>query len=293
MLGPLLFLLFVDDMDGPLGSKCLKFADDTKIYREVGNTISRKIIQEDIDKLGKWGKDWEMAFNIDKCKVLHLGNKNPCWKYTLYGKEIKVVDKEKDLGVIVDGKFKFDEQCTTAAKKGNQILGIIKRNFSSIDKELFLRLYKGIVRPHLEYCIQAWNPYTKKNIKILEDVQRRGTKLVSGCWNLTYEDRLKYLGLTTLETRRLRGDMLETFKIVTGKENLNRDIFFKLDNNSTTRGHNLKLIKPRNRLNIRKFSFSHRVIDEWNRLPGEVVNSVSLNEFKTRLDNYFKFVGKI
>ena len=104
---------------------------------------------------------------------------------------------------------------------------------------------------------------------------------------------LIYLGLTTLETRRLRGDMLEAFKILTGKENLNRDIFFKLDSNSTTRGHNLKLIKPRNRLNIRKFSFSHRVIDEWNRLPGEVVNSVSLNEFKTRLDNYFKLVGKI
>ena len=116
--------------------------------------------------------------------------------------------------------------------------------------------------------------------------------MVSGCWNLSYEDRLRYLGLTTLETRRLRGDMLETYKIITGKENLNKDIFFKLDSSSVTRGHNLKLFKPRDKLNIRKFSFSHRVVDNWNKLPEEVVNSESLNQFKARIDKHFKLIGK-
>lgn len=234
-----------------------------------------------------------MTFNVEKCKVLHLGNKNKCKSYRLYDKNISTVVKEKDLGVIVDDKFNFSEQCSVAAKKGNQILGILKRNFSYIDKDIFLRLYKGIVRPHLEYCIQAWNPYMKKNIKILEDVQRRATKLVRECRNSSYEDRLDYLGLTTLETRRLRGDMLETFKIISGKENLDKEIFFRFDKDSITRGHNYKLIKPRSNLNARKFSFGHRVVDEWNNLPWEVVNSGNMNQFKARIDRHFKRIGKI
>ena len=291
VLGPLLFLLFVDDMDDSLMSGCLKFADDTKIFRQVGSENDLSAIQEDIDKLGKWGKDWDMTFNVDKCKVLHLGNRNKDMKYTLYNSEITTVNKEKDLGVIVDNKFKFDEQCNIAARKGNQILGIIKRNFSYLDKDIFLRLYKGLVRPHLEYCIQAWNPHTKKNIKILEDVQRRATKLVREIRNLSYEDRIRYLGLTTLETRRIRGDMIETFKIISGKDNISTDTFFELDRNSVTRGHNYKLVKPRSRLNIRKFSFGHRVVDHWNSLPWEVVNSVSLDQFKARIDLHFKREG--
>ena len=154
-----------------------------------------------------------------------------------------------------------------------------------------MRLYKGLVRPHLEYCIQAWNPHTKKNIKILEDVQRRATKLVREIRNLSYEDRVRYLGLTTLETRRIRGDMIETFKIISGKDNIRTDTFFEVDRNSVTRGHNYKLVKPRSRLNIRKFSFGHRVVDHWNSLPWEVVNSVSLNQFKARIDLHFKRKG--
>ena len=293
VLGPLLFLIFVDDMDSAIVSKCLKFADDTKIFKQVGSEADRMDIQNDIEKLGKWGEDWAMSFNIDKCKILHLGNKNPCVKYKLYGKEISVVEKEKDLGVLVDNKLNFDEQCATAAKKGNQILGIVKRNFSYLDRDIFVRLYKGLVRPHLEYAIQAWNPYTRKNVKMLEGVQRRATKLVRNCKDLPYEERLKYLGLTTLETRRLRGDMLETFKIISGKENLNRDTFFKLVNDGVTRGHNFKLIKPRDRLNIRKFSFARRVVGDWNKLPWEVVNSKNLDQFKARIDNYYKNIGKI
>ena len=295
VLGPLLFLIFIDDIDEGLGAKCLKFADDTKIIGRVESEEDRAGIQRDIDRLGKWGDDWEMSFNVGKCKVLHLGGrKNPCSSYKLNGEDIQEVGKEKDLGVIVDNKLNFNEQCATAAKRGNMVLGIMKRNFNLGDKDVTLKLYKSMVRPHLEYSIQAWSPHTKKNIKLLEGVQRRATKLVRGCRNLEYEDRLKVLGLTTLETRRLRGDMLETFKIVSGMEGLDRGLFFKFNSNiNQTRGHNFKLEKPRSRLNIRKFSFGHRVIDEWNSLPQEVVNSTSLNPFKTRIDEHYKNINKI
>ena len=152
---------------------------------------------------------------------------------------------------------------------------------------------KGIVRPHLEYAVQAWNPYMKKNINLLEGVQRRATKLVKGYQTIEYSDRLKLLGLTTLETRRMRGDLIQTYKILTGKDKLERDFFFKLANNTVTRGHNLKLKKSNCRLDIRKYSFSYRVVDEWNRLPSEIVNSKNLDQFKQRIDEYYKKIGKL
>ena len=206
---------------------------------------------------------------------------------------IQEFKQEKVLGVLVDSKLNFNEQCAAAAKRGNQVLGIISRNFSSLDKEMFLKLYKSMVRPHLEYAIQAWNPYTRKNIDLLEGVQRRATKMVKNCRNLEYRERLEYLGLTTLQTRRIRGDLLETFKIVTGRDRLESELFFEFNRSDRCRGHKLKLKKPSSRLNIRKFSFMHRIIDEWNKLPEGVIESRSLNQFKAGVDRYFKNVGKI
>ena len=99
------------------------------------------------------------------------------------------------------------EQCRIAASKGNQVLGMIRRNITCKEKSLIAPLYKAIVRPHLEYCIQAWNPHLRKYIDMLEKIQRRSTKLIPGLRDLRYEERLKECGLTTLETRRLRGGM--------------------------------------------------------------------------------------
>ena len=150
-----------------------------------------------------------------------------------------------------------------------------------------------MVRPHLEYAIQAWNPYTRKNIDLLEGVQRRATKMVRSCRNLEYKDRLKYLGLTILQTRRIRGDLLETFKIIPGRDRLESEIFFELNRSNRCRGHKLKLKKPNSRLNIRKFSFAHRIIDEWNKWSEEVIESRNLNQFKSGIDRYFMSKGKI
>ena len=133
--------------------------------------------------------------------------------------------KEKDLGLTISADMKVSEQCGIAAAKGNQILGLIRRNIVYKEKELIIPLYKTIVRPHLEYCIQAWRPYRKKDIDMLERVQRRATKMIQKLRNISYEMRLKECGLTTLETRRLRGDQIEVFKILNGYENVDR-IFF-------------------------------------------------------------------
>ena len=122
--------------------------------------------------------------------------------YEMGGTILSKTVKEKDLGVTMNSNMKVSEQCRIAASKGNQVLGIIRRN--NKDNSLIVPLYKAIVRPHLEYCIQARSPYLRKDIDMLEKIQRRATKLIPGLRDLRYEERLKECGLTTLETRRLR-----------------------------------------------------------------------------------------
>jgi len=162
---------------------------------------------------------------------------------------------------------------------------MVKRHFPRIDEPTFLILYKAYVRPHLEYCVQARSPYFKKDIECLEQVQRRATKLIKGFKNLSYENRLKRLKLTTLEKRRLRGDPIETFKIITGKEKVDKHEFFEISNNShNLRGHQYKISVKRKRLTVRSAFFSQRVVNSWNWLPKAVVNATSINSFKNRLD---------
>ena len=167
--------------------------------------------------------------------------------------------------------MKVSEQCGIAASKGNQILGLIRRTITYKEKQILVPLYKAIVRPHLEYCIQAWRPYRKKDIDKLERIQR---------------SRLLQCGLTTLKTRRLRGDQIKVFKIVNGYKDVDRNMFFKLKEGSRTRGHKAALVKEQCRLDMRKYSFSQRVINEWNKLPNYCVNSSSANMFKNRIDRY-------
>jgi len=115
------------------------------------------------------------------------------------------------LGVIISEDLKWQKQCSEAVRKANRMLGMIKRNFIDRSQETIILLYKSLVRPHLEYCCQLWSPYYKKDIKLIEGVQRRATKLVAGMQDFNYNDRLKQLGLQRLEGRRMRSDLIETF----------------------------------------------------------------------------------
>ena len=222
-----------------------------------------------------------MPFNNDKCKCLHIGKANARTNYLMNNTVLLSTEREKDVGVIVSSDMKVSEQCGSAARKGNQImflLGLIRRNIAYRDKRLIIPLYiLSLFRPHLEYCIQAWRPHMRKYINKLERVQRRATRLISEISQLSYEERLQRCRLTTLETRRIRGDQIEVFKIIHVYEELNKDKFFKIKNESRTRGHSLALVKCHSRLDIRKYTFSQRVVNDWNKLPEECINATSLN----------------
>ena len=191
---------------------------------------------------------------------------------------------EKDLGVYVSADLKPSYNVNVAAAKGNRMVGLIKRNFPDIDGDTCRTLYCALVRPHLEYAIQSWSPYYKRDILELEKVQRRMTKLVDELKELDYEERCERLGLMTLEKRRLRGDLIETYKILNGYEDINYRLFFEYSE-ASTRSNTRKLKKRGHwRTLVRANSFSVRVVNSWNSFHGEVVCAPTVGSFKSKLD---------
>ena len=191
--------------------------------------------------------------------------------------------QEKDLGVIISNDLKFSKQCIAVEKKAQKISGYIKRQFSSRKEEIVLSLMNSLVRPHLEYAVQFWHPYLRKDIERLKAVQKRATKLIPSIRNFGYERRLQKLELFSLETRRLRGQLIETFKILKGINNIDYRNLFTLCQNQT-RGHELKIEAKRFNSVICENFITYKIANVWNRLPVDVVNSNTVNQFKARLD---------
>ena len=206
ILGPVLFTIFINDLPEAIEVNCKVFADDTKIY---DNSKNHSKIQKDLYKMQKWTETWNLYFNVAKCKVMYMGKKNPKTVYYMQiekeKQKLDTCEEEKDLGITFDPKLNFDLHISNVTKKANQMLGIIKRTFSFMDKQTFLKLYKALVRSHLEYGNVIWSPLFKRQSIQIESIQRRATKLVPECRDMSYDKRLRYLKLYSLKGRRDRG----------------------------------------------------------------------------------------
>ena len=262
--------------------------------REVNCDLDREALQEDLDRLVEWSTRWQLGFNRDKCKVMHIGGSNieanyriGQWKDDHYEEvTLKETKEEKDMGVWTTNNLKCSVHVTHVASKANQILGLIKRSFTYRDKQLIRQLYTTMVRPHLEYANVVWHPYYKKDIELLEQVQHRATRIIPGLNKLKYEERLQKIELPSLVYRRLRGDAIEMYKYLHGIYKVNSDTMLPLADRMgmELRGHNMKFQKRHCNTALRANVFGLRMVNFWNSLPSDVVNSQSVNEFKGRLD---------
>ena len=162
-------------------------------------------------------------------------------------------------------------------------MGLIRRSYTHLDITSFRWLFNSLVRPHLEYCVSIWYPLLKKDEELIENVLRRATKFIPGIYDKPYKECLAAIKVPSMRYRRMRGDMILVYKILRGGNQSLRDLF--MISESRTRGHNFKLYKPLVQTTIRKHFFSIRVINNWNSLPYKVVNAVSLDSFKSKLDN--------
>ena len=290
-LGPLLFLLYVNDIcDVFTNTVTLKlYADDIKLYSNVGLSVPATLneLQEQLNCLCRWADDWQLPISYSKCNVLTIGKINDCnLQATLDGIIIDCPKLVTDLGVAYDGKLSFSTHIATIAAKAHRRASLIQRCFVSRNTHSLLTAFNVYVRPQLEYCSVVWSPHLKKDIELIEKVQRRFTKRLPGMKNLTYEQRLAKLKLDSLELRRIRADSIWTYKLIFGQLHIDSKAFFSIryDQSRRGRGHSYKLYLPPCSSSARFNFFTYRVINAWNNLPPET-DFGSLYTFKRGLNS--------
>ena len=219
---------------------------------------------------------------------MHLGTNNPRHQYTLGRVPLKAVDFESDLGVPIDQDLKFHLHTAKVAKKCKYLLSVIRKNFTCHNRRLITKLYKAVVRPVIEYGNSVWGPFYKGDRVMLEKIQRKATRLVPDLRQLPYTERLKELHIPTLEYRRIRGDLIMTYKLVTGKTEADEGFMEVERRQHQTRGHSLRLKKTLSRKQVRRNHLLVRAVNSWNSLPEFVVNSETTTSFKNLLDEALK-----
>ena len=232
VLGPILFVIYINDLPNEVESEVRIFADDTKLFTQSNEQRDREILQADLDRLHQWSVAWLLNFHPEKCCTLKLGKPASDQTYFMADKNstsgkhpLKTSKAEKDLGVVVDSQLNFKDHISQATTKANRILGVIRRSFDHLTDHTFVQLYKALVRPILEYGHSVWQPVLQTLQQDIEDVQRRATKLIGHLKDKPYPEPLSILKLPSLEHRRLRGDMIDLFKYVTGIYDASRHIF--------------------------------------------------------------------
>ena len=287
VLGPSLFLYYINDIQEGLGSTVRLFADDTIVYLTVVSDSDCRCLQSDLDKLATWENKWKMEFHPNKCQVLSITRKkNPIiYNYQLHNHPLEHVTSAKYLGCTINSSLDWDQHISNISAKANNTIGFLRRNLNIASTKTKETAYMTMVRPTVEYASTVWDPYEKSHINKLEMVQRRGARFVTHRYHnrSSVTDMLKDLQWTTLETRRKEARLILLFKII------NQDIAVNPFNNlqRPTRlsrtNDSYSYAVPYASTQIRQLSFYPRTIRDWNLLPVEVKSAGSVEAFRAQL----------
>ena len=300
VLGPLLFLLYVNDLDSVVkNSKIKLFADDVLLYAPANTQQECSALQDDLTAISNWTNCWQLKLNIVKCEALAITNK---WKpvnftYYINGQSILWNNPVKYLGVLVDGKLSWSKHCRYAINKATKSLNCLRRSMFGCSCVAKCAAYKAVVCPTLEYAAVVWSPHTKGDIKLLESLQNRAARWICGSrwsprtnsWTVSSSDCCSQLNLPTLESRRQYLSISVLHNIYHQRTSIKFNCHCKFNSISSTRSHHLSINPPQSTINSRCYSFFVNTVFLWNSVPLTILNDPNPKSFRHSLYHYVCF----
>jgi hypothetical protein len=289
-LGPVLFVIYINELGNllPDSTKSKYFTDDAKMYSQIKCNADLDKFQESLDMLSDWANVWQLSISVNKCCTMDITSNNklsvePNHCNSVANIEINNVYQTRDLGVEVDSKLKFKTHIAKIVSSAKQRASLIFRAFLTREAKFLIIAYKSYILPLLEYCSPIWSPHSVGDILLLESVQRRFTKRIPGLEDMSYDARLRALGMVTLERRRLHFDLVLCYKLLNGLIGGSPENYGLIFSSRKSRGNSYKLVIDNPRIDARKYFFSSRVCDPWNSLPDYIVLLDSVKAFKRQL----------
>ena len=290
VLGPLLFILYLNDLPDGLSSQVRLLADDCILYRKVNSVEDSNLLQNDINSLCEWESKWKMKFNVSKCFAMCVTHKRKplLTSYKMNNSPLQIVSSHTYLGVEINSKLNWAEHINSISAKANRVLGLLRRNLYSCSRKVKEAAYKTLVRPKLEYCSSIWDPYHQEYTNKLEAVQRRAARFVckEQRRKSSVSSMIAELKWPSLEERRTRARLILVYKAVHHLVAINLDssVLKPVVNGISTRNSStISFHHPITRKDCYKFSFIPRTMVEWNCLPSVTREAPSVDSFRSQL----------
>lgn len=286
ILGPSFFSLVEDSLLRRIRLPAVAYADDVKFVADV-IVNTQADVQAEVDSVVDWSNEHDMPLSIEKCLVMHCGRSQPNFAYNMHGSTINCAVAVKDLGVLRSSNFGYEGHYQAVAAKANRMAGIIRHSFQLKCPQLLWPAFQQYVAPTLMYNSPAWRPYLRKDIALIERVQRRYTKCIRGLVDLSYDDRLKQLNAMSVENKMACADLILAYKAIHGLVDCPSDELGLSLIKSCTRGNGIALKQQKTITKAIASAFPFRVPSAWNKLPRPIITSASLPTFKKLLRAYF------
>jgi hypothetical protein len=291
VLGPLLFVIFVNDLPNCISTHSWLYADDLKLVGPASTPAECSRTQCDLDNIEAWYNSNQLPLCLFKSQCMHMGPSNSKHVYTLGGSAVPIVQQLTDLGLIRTSDCSSDAHVRGIIGRASGTMGLMWRVFSSRKLTFLMRLFKTYIRPVMEYASSSWNTSRPGLVRELEAIQRRFTKRLRGLGSHTYEARLQHLSLQSLEARRLQADLLMVHKVLTGQIDVTPASVGITVSTNSTRGAGINLVVSRAANSTTAQTFSLRVPSMYNRLPSNVKTLKTLSTFRRHVQRQLTVRG--